>query len=807
MISQRKILQGINDPFGTFGLQDSNFAFLKKRISPRSSEIKIGTVEQFNVGLYSAMVSSNGNFYACVIGAYNISFGFGYSDSTVLQEGDEVIFCTSTDDEYLGMILARKPVLTSVDSKHQPKVQAKHELDRRSDFLSKHGYRRTSPSYSTPSSTPNDISARRYMSNRPTDVLPGEFSIINQHNCGIQGGLYSSSLVGGGSKIKIFSLENRIRIVADSIIQHTLSGNEYDWHNRRFLSKEKQTCLYQEERLGLKAKDTPAFQKADYFEENYHTKPLKPAQTSLPRVIEFEGYYGGLTTKYWLEHDPNTSSSEPHCLGDKPKELGVARESVDPSGQYRFASTGMISTERVGRIPVPVRVKYPYQAEEPEATKLEPFQHSKDHPGYRQLELASRVKHDVKNSYKRTQESEEFYTPTEEELQPLPNIYDPGFTDSSTVELTQYDKRRSGIWQGEDGSIILRDAWGSEIVMLCGNIQFSCPGNIQILPGKTALTLAGDDIVHKAHNSIDIESANKDVRLSAFKNLQMIAGINDDNPGGITLEAKGKAYPWDGTMAEDPMGGESMQTNGILLKSPEGTVLVNAKNAIINTEEKVSIVAGKDQIQDGDGQIFMSASQLFQYGDEGIYSLTKESANLLTSSSIVVAGSVILAGEESTVITQKDELLIPLMWVPIGTNIATEIKDKLEPVVEILSDELIVAIGYSAEKVKKMFFKFRSSIECGTNRSWELLDPGPFTLYQPFWQQVLTEFDTLTSVSTTPFEAHKDDWAAEEDTGLPWPGKEAFDSAEFAEFQSYDPESRKAEITRDKLFTKYNVTQ
>ena len=46
---------------------------------------------------------------------------------------------------------------------------------------------------------------------------------------------------------------------------------------------------------------------------------------------------------------------------------------------------------------------------------------------------------------------------------------------------------------------------------------------VEILPGKSALTLAGDDIVQKSQNSIDIESADKDLRLNAFKNVQIMA--------------------------------------------------------------------------------------------------------------------------------------------------------------------------------------------------------------------------------------------------------------------------------------------
>lgn len=821
-----RIASRLDDPMSVYGPRDSASAYVNVRGKSPDTGILVGKVEQFNVGMYSALVSartSKGDrFFVCQVGAFFVTPGFGYSDGIVLREGDRVIFSVTEPDRMRGIILARAPTAYSKDNKHPVKIKSDTQLERRTSFFGNDCYRKKSQVYDTPLKNPTDISTARYMNNRPTDIVPGEASLLNPHRAGILYNMYSTSLVGGGSHIKLFSLENRIRVVADSIIKYTLFGNDVEWHNRRYLSRERASCMYQEERLGMQEKEKSAFEECDYHDDFYFTKNKKKKQTLRPRIIEHEGYFGGLSAKYYLRPDPD--SDDIRTMDETPDDPGVFRESVDPSGQYRVAFTGMLGFERVGRIPVPVRIKYPWSkdAKEPEAKALKEFEHDKNNPFYRQLELADRVAYDVKNSYARYDESkEEFYVPEESDLEEkLEDVYDKGFTDSTTVQLEKYDRRRSGIWQGEDGSIIFRDAWGSEIVMIGGNIQLSCAGNVEILPGKTALTLAGDDIVHKAHNSIDIEAANKDVRINGFKNVQILAGADDKNPGGVTIEAKGKSNPWD---AKSANGGEELKSSGILLKSHDGTVVTDADKALIRAGSKISVVAGKDKISGGEGTISLSADTINEYG---------KSANIYTdTSSLTLGESAVLAGEsvsvasiDNTIIATGSEVFVPMMMAPTQANIAETMKKQGQQQIKNLKDDELVSFQYSPEALKKMLFKFRSSKECGTDKSWEISDdvisgPGAFTLYQPFWVQVKDKFETLHDVTLGKFEDHESLW--KDETGAPWPGKDALKEGKYAKLANDSPINlddhgfnkkredikEKSEVTEVKLFDGYKIRE
>lgn len=774
----------LNDPMKVFGPSDPMSAYANARNKQYFSTIKVGYVEQFNVGLYSALVSADEKEYICFVGSNNATPGFGYSDDIVIHEGDRVVFACLPNNRNSGVILSKLPAPYSIDETHPKKVSSDTDLERRTHFFSHDCYRKKAVAYDIPLTTPDDTSTGRYLCNRPTDLVPGETGMLNPHRSGFINNMYSTTLVGGGAHIRLFSIENKIRVVADSIVKHTLFGNDTEWHNRRYLSKERSACMYQEERLGLKSKETPAFEKSDYHDDGYFIKNKKKKQTLRPRILEQEGYFGGLSAKYHFRPDPD--SNDIRTMDEEVKEPGVTRESVDPSGQYRLASTGMLGFERIGRIPVPVRIMYPWHkdAEEPPAESLTEFKHDEGNPYYRQLELADRVAYDLKNSYRRLDESKkEFFVPEEQDLEgKLKDIYDPGFTDSKTVKLEKYDKRRSGLWQGEDGSIIIRDAWGSEIVMIGGNIQLSCAGNVEILPGKSALTLAGDDIIQKAQNSIDIESADKDLRLNAFKNVQIMAGVDESHPGGITLEANGSSFPWDG---KSPEGGEQVYSNGILLKAHDGNIVTDVNRAVIKASKNVNIVAGEDAIEGGGGSVMISADNVYENSCNNLIFTTDDSALILGSSAVLVGESALVAGKDGTGIFNGDEILIPLMWAPTGTDVASKIMDTLQPLINMMKNEEIVAVGYKSDQLEKMIFKFRSSPECETESSWEIQGSGPFKLFEPFWVQVHTKFETLKSVHTKEFEDHKDMWGG--DRGHPWPGTDAISSGKYAKLANESP--------------------
>lgn len=88
----------------------------------------------------------------------------------------------------------------------------------------------------------------------------------------------------------------------------------------------------------------------------------------------------------------------------------------------------------------------------------------------------------------------------------------------------------------EDGGIALGDGYGSQLTMTGGKISLEAPGDIMIMPGAKAITFC-DEMFVRARNNIEFSSSNKDVRLKAQKNMQLLSGNGGE--GGMLIQNKG----------------------------------------------------------------------------------------------------------------------------------------------------------------------------------------------------------------------------------------------------------------------------
>ena len=430
----------------------------------------------------------------------------------------------------------------------------------------------------------------------------------------------------------------------------------------------------------------------------------------------------------------------------------------------------MIAIERTGRIPVPVRKCYPTDkghdiSKDP--AFLRPFKHKEGDPGLRQLELYDRQAYDLKNQYSRVDgrgtDEQDYDVPQEDELKPLEDQYDKKFfgdDGNETVKLKKFDKRRAGVYIGEDGSVIVRDAWGSEIVMLGGNIQLSCAGNVMILPGKTQLTIAGDDIVQKAQNSIDIHASEHDVRLSAARNMEILGGGDESkHSGGVIIESRGKEMSaWDGEGK-----GESAQVSGITLRTKSQGVVVDAPKVNIRSRKETRIISGDKKVN---GRVLIGANEVKSRARSTTLASGSAAVSITGSSINQAAKSIGIYSESSANITKGSKTLVPMEWHDIGQNIAATMIPQYELSSKDLEEEKDASGGFDRESLEKMKFGFRTSEECGTNKPWTI-GGKEFMMFEPAWAQVMKVFETLklNGVGATTYKEEAD-W----DNGFPFPG-------------------------------------
>ncbi len=162
--------------------------------------------------------------------------------------------------------------------------------------------------------------------------------------------------------------------------------------------------------------------------------------------------------------------------------------------------------------------------------------------------------------------------------------------DARYGEVSYYENT-AGISITDDGAVVLFDGYGGEIRLAGGNIQISCPGNVFLQPGKSLVALAGDDACIRAQQSAELTAGNKDLRLYARNNLQLLA-----QDGGLLLESRAASsqYRFDGKI------GEEVESSGILLKSAHSPIVSWSQGLYLRTGGSAGEVDPGEIVLDAD---------------------------------------------------------------------------------------------------------------------------------------------------------------------------------------------------------------
>lgn len=141
-----------------------------------------------------------------------------------------------------------------------------------------------------------------------------------------------------------------------------------------------------------------------------------------------------------------------------------------------------------------------------------------------------------------------------------------------------YSANSSGIFLLPEGGVVIRDGFGSEIRMVAGNIQISCPGDVWMQPGRNINMYAGDDLIARAKKSMDFTATENDVRFKAEKNLEFLAG-NGGQQGRMLFENQAAAATHD---AKDKFG-EDISGSGFLFKAANSDLVTACRGIYLRT--------------------------------------------------------------------------------------------------------------------------------------------------------------------------------------------------------------------------------
>lgn len=163
----------------------------------------------------------------------------------------------------------------------------------------------------------------------------------------------------------------------------------------------------------------------------------------------------------------------------------------------------------------------------------------------------------------------------------------------------------------EDGSVVIGDGYGAEIKMSGGCLTLSAPGDVWIKSGRNAQLWAGGDCIMRANEGVDISTTEKHVRIKSERNVMILAGNDENTPGGVLIESRSPSSTYNFDQC-----GDDVEFGGVVLRAPKSDVVSLGKQIYLRTGGGgSSIPAGNITLDAGKGEadIVTKSSNLYQY--------------------------------------------------------------------------------------------------------------------------------------------------------------------------------------------------
>lgn len=505
----------------------------------------------------------------------------------------------------------------------------------------------------------------------PLDVLPGDSATINENGVALAVLRVMSTLKAGElAKIEAYVLDDLLRIVGHNMETFTAMGETKVSSDYGRVTEEEVFSDVQHECMGMpKPNDDTS---TDDDEASARTSPESSSvvsNTERPtgrwRWKRFRGFLGELVQTFICR-----PSRKPGTLDDPDsnEDAGLYHEYISSAGQHirrNLVGGGLLKTYQVA---VP---KKRYNPEDPEGDKeveepkREDFKFSQENP----MGLSCQIRDFLAWTFnciapERTKKLEKDWHVPDESDCPAPGAKPevPGndgffrkfpreedvmqgfgdYEDESGLRGKKFRVGEAWILIMQDGSISLKDAWGSTIDMRGGHINLSASHDINLAAGGSIVAMAGDDLILKARQSMDLTSSENQVRIKAEKDVMVHSEtggmlLSTSGPGGKSLDSKG----------------EEQHLSGIVLKSKEAPVTLAGKAVQMHSGSYVFIsgvdpgqkpnifIDGASEMHSLDGTFTTRTGSGYSIAYNGEY---WSSGSIRTDESVQARGSVIAGG-------------------------------------------------------------------------------------------------------------------------------------------------------------------
>jgi hypothetical protein len=362
-------------------------------------------------------------------------------------------------------------------------------------------------------------------------------------------------------------------------------------------------------------------------------EPIEDDQMGIWRAQRFRGYLGDLERVIIALPVRGEASGETQVeqLQNETVFPGVAETGIHTDGRIRLRSAKGILIEKTVAIPVPKELILP---EDPLGDSKKNYKaagvlgdgeklHTKHDPtlpddqaGLRALMAYERhallygyydnigfIRHEKDWLLPEEREAVEQFGLSKAIYDPVTEVQDLPFwmplPKKVTLQVdhrgsTQYFSGKASFAIEDDGSIVLEDAYGSQIRMEGGNIFLSARNDVVLQPGRNVQAWAPHDLILKAGNSADLSASQGDVRIKAQGNLMMVAVDK-----GVLIESQFDPAAGESEEPDWSQLGENVESRGVLIKALASNVISMSKHTYLR--------AGTREQDRSSGQIHVDA--------------------------------------------------------------------------------------------------------------------------------------------------------------------------------------------------------
>lgn len=603
-----------------------------------------------------------------------------------------------------------------------------------------------------------------FQAGRPHDMVPGEYGLLNHAGAGLVIGALSTTVKGSEmASIRCSALDDQVRVTSRHFRHINAAGSDEIFNDNGYITVESGVSMYHPERLGMKAANTPAFSwtpvdPRSAGERRSGVSPLKPSQTAKRRLYRYSGYLGDIVNVFVSSPDPDKDVEEMASPG---VDRGLLHYHVDSSGRFTMRSASGILFERYDRIPVPKRKHYAWDpagnkdAGTPKEKK--PFTVKNGSPMSIGLTIADMAAWWNQQAYTRfLQFDKDFVVPDQSDLKCPEDSYDS--IGKAREEFQEYDTRHSYMGLTKDGGIVLRDAWGSEIIMADGRITLNAAANIEIRSGSSVVILGGDDVIAKAYNSVDVSATKKDIRIKAEGNLQVVSMKK-----GVLVQSKSEN---DASPDAWEKAGEELQSGGVVIKADSSSIAFLGRKAALQGKEGVNIASFDEDKPSGN--VVLAGRQVSAVATDNVLATAKGMSGLVidSQSALLCAPSVLAVGGQSAADVAGNKMML---GIPVDApSLYSSLISICKSLVQIHIDNVDWLRPIPPTAFSKVDFRFRTTEQYGT-RNDSGLAGGVFSVYAPSWAVLADAGRKALSGCTTQAWDEGEDSAGE----CPWPGKDA----------------------------------